>query len=240
MADRFPSLEELDSGTSAETQGVPLAFVPTSPDDFLSREKAVLGDDADQFTTGNDNAAFLVDGSDDLIGTGTGAYEESEEVSRIESSFPAIFTENENTNPSVAITSGQLLNEAPSCYDDEPEVIRKWREVRDLALEERAERSEEQKQQAIKNAQKTIDEFYENYNTKKEKNIAQTRREADEFLASREDTSAGGTSWERIAKLVDLSGKGVKGGASGTDKARFRDLLISLKKDANAPGASGY
>lgn len=39
--------------------------------------------------------------------------------------------------------------------------------------------------------------------------------------------------------MVDLSGKGVKGGASGTGKERFRELLISLKKDSNAPGASG-
>ena len=73
-----------------------------------------------------------------------------------------------------------------------------------------------------------------------EKNIAQTRREADEFLASRDDTTAGGTSWDRIAKLVDLSGKGSKGGASGTGKERFREMLVNLKKDEKAPGASGY
>jgi len=59
-------------------------------------------------------------------------------------------------------------------------------------------------------------------------------------LESREDTSAGGTSWERIAKLVDLSGKGVKGGASGTGKEKFRELLLSLRKDEKAPGATGY
>ena len=74
----------------------------------------------------------------------------------------------------------------------------------------------------------------------KEKSIAATRREAEQFLESREDTSAGGTSWERIAKLVDLSGKGTKGGASGSEKAKFRELLMSLKKDEKAPGATGY
>lgn len=58
-------------------------------------------------------------------------------------------------------------------------------------------------------------------------------------MAKREDTSAGGTSWERIAKLVDLSGKGGKGGASGSEKAKFRDLLVSLKKDEKAPGSTG-
>jgi hypothetical protein len=59
-------------------------------------------------------------------------------------------------------------------------------------------------------------------------------------LEKREDTSAGGTSWERIAKLVDLSGKGQRGGASGTGKEKFRELLLSLRKDEKAPGASGY
>jgi hypothetical protein len=69
--------------------------------------------------------------------------------------------------------------------------------------------------------------------------LAQAKKDADEFLASREDTSAGGTSWERIAKLVDLSGKGAKGGASGTGKEKFRELLLSLKKDEKAPGSTG-
>ena len=69
--------------------------------------------------------------------------------------------------------------------------------------------------------------------------MAQTRREAEEFLANREDTSSGGTSWERIGKLVDLSGKGAKGGAAGTGKERFRVLLGNLRKDGEAPGASG-
>lgn len=69
---------------------------------------------------------------------------------------------------------------------------------------------------------------------KKDKAIENTRREAEEFLASRENTVAGGTSWERIAKLVDLSEKGA---SRGGDKTRFRELLLSLKKDEKAPGA---
>lgn len=66
--------------------------------------------------------------------------------------------------------------------------------------------------QTVKAAQESIDEFYENYNNKRDKTIAQTQKDAEEYLKNREDTTAGGTSWERIAKLVDLSGKGVGGG----------------------------
>ena len=149
-----------------------------------------------------------------------------------------------------AVAPGGTITGAPAPFtssyqpyaaeEEEPEVIKQWRERRDLALQERSEKSELKKEETIKTAQQNIDDFYENYNSKKEKSIAQTRREAEEFLAKREDTTAGGTSWERIAKLVDLSGKGAKGGASGTGKERFREMLLSLRKDEKAPGATGY
>lgn len=58
-------------------------------------------------------------------------------------------------------------------------------------------------------------------------------------MANRENTTAGGTSWERIAKLVDLSGKGGKGGAGGSGKEKFREMLLDLRKDEKAPGAAG-
>lgn len=122
----------------------------------------------------------------------------------------------------------------------EPDVIREWRERRDLQIQHRDEISAERKQKTIQEARENIDDFYENYNNKKDKEIAKTRKEAEEFLANRDDTTAGGTSWERIAKLVDLSGKGMKGGASGSEKQRFRELLLSLRKDEKAPGATGY
>ena len=52
----------------------------------------MLGDDANQFSTGHDNAAFVEDGDDDLLGGGGGG---NEEVTEFESSFPAIDTRNE-------------------------------------------------------------------------------------------------------------------------------------------------
>ena len=109
-----------------------------------------------------------------------------------------------------------------------------------LQIQHRDEVSAQKKSETVKAAQESIDEFYDNYNNRKDKQVAQTRKEAEEFLANREDTTSGGTSWERIAKLVDLSGKGQSGGASGTPKARMRELLISLRKDEKAPGATGY
>jgi hypothetical protein len=152
--------------------------------------------------------------------------------------------------PGGTITGASFLPGAPtsSSYppatadepEEEPEVIKEWRAKRDAQIARRDEISAERKAETIKQAQQDIDAFYEEYNNKKERGIAQTKKEAEEFLSSIDDTTAGGTSWERIAKLVDLSGKGTVGGASGSSKERFREILISLRKDEKAPGASGY
>lgn len=116
---------------------------------------------------------------------------------------------------------------------------REWRERRDADVVRRAEISNEKKEATTKKAHEDIDDFYVSYNNKADKLRSQTRADAEQFLANREDTSAGGTSWERIAKLVDVSGKGSRGGASGSGKERFREILLDLRKDQNAPGVSG-
>jgi hypothetical protein len=162
-----------------------------------------------------------------------------------ETSFPAVDTSNEGVAPGGGRVTGSTLpyrssSAAPQFTDEEePEVVREWRERRNLAIQHRDESSAAKKAETVKAAQEAIDEFYENYNNRKDKQIAQTRKEAEEFLAKREDTTSGGTSWERIAKLVDLSGKGEQGGMKGSGKARMREVLLDLRKDANAPGATG-
>ncbi|SPN98835.1 related to clathrin light chain [Cephalotrichum gorgonifer] len=221
MADRFPSLEEFDSGVQADVQD---PSAQPSADDFLAREKALLGDDADQFTTNQDT-------SDDLLG-GTG----DNAASTFESQFPDITAP---AVPSVSYNSGFASAYVEEKDEDEPEVIKEWRERRGAAIAKRAEQFAIQREETVTEARQNIDDFYENYNTKKEKGINQSRREAEEFLAKREDTVSGGTSWDRIAKLVDVSGKGVKGGAAGSGKERFREMLLSLRKDEKAPGATG-
>ncbi|KAL1967352.1 hypothetical protein VTN77DRAFT_3398 [Rasamsonia byssochlamydoides] len=245
MADRFPSLEEFSAGQTevVETNGA------GDTEDFLARERALLGDDADQFATPNDHAATSAVAevaNDDLLGGGDNVQTTatSEEISGFESSFPAIDTQNEQVGPSGTIT-GTGAPFPPTGYtnytepEEEPEVIREWRARRDADIARREEASAAKKAATIKKAQEDIDDFYVSYGNRADKARAQTRAEAEQFLANREDTAVGGTSWERIAKLVDISGKGARGGASGSGKERFRELLLDLRKDPNAPGASG-
>ncbi|KAI9037902.1 clathrin light chain CLC1 [Aspergillus affinis] len=241
MADRFPSLEDFSAGQTevVDTNG------GADENDFLARERAMLGDDAEQFATSQDHVAENDD--DDLLGGAEAAPTGSpshEEMSGFESSFPALETQNEQVAPGGTIT-GTGAPFPPTGYSsyqepqEEPEPVREWREKRDAEITRRAEISEEKKQSTVQKAREDIDDFYVSYNNKTDKLRAQTKAEAEQFLSNREDTSSGGTSWERIAKLVDISGKGTKGGASGSGKERFRELLLDLKKDEKAPGVSG-
>jgi hypothetical protein len=142
-----------------------------------------------------------------------------------------------DTSSSAPFT-GYTNYTAPSGeVDSEP--IRQWREKRDADIARRDEASQRKKEETVSTAQKDIDSFYESYNRKVDKQKAQTQKEAEEFLAKREDTTAGGTAWERIAKLVDLSGKGQSGGGDGSSKKKMREMLLSLKADKDAPGAGG-
>jgi len=63
--------------------------------DFLSRERALLGDDADQFSTPHDNnaRATVEDDDDDLLGGGGGGG--GADMGAFESSFPSVDTGNE-------------------------------------------------------------------------------------------------------------------------------------------------
>lgn len=69
----------------------------TDGDNFLDRERALLGDDAAQFASENDKLATVEDGDDDLLGGDTSfqANTGSQEMEGFESSFPAIDTTNE-------------------------------------------------------------------------------------------------------------------------------------------------
>jgi hypothetical protein len=53
--------------------------------------------------------------------------------------------------------------------------IRQWREERNLQIQRREEIAAKKKQETVDQAKQAIDDFYDNYNNKKEKLIAQTR-----------------------------------------------------------------
>lgn len=76
-----------DIGLRAAQTNVQDPSVDPSADDFLAREKAILGDDADKFATVEDGDAFDA-GDDDLLGGGG-------ETSQFEQQFPDLSGPNE-------------------------------------------------------------------------------------------------------------------------------------------------
>lgn len=63
-------------------------------DDFLARERAALGEDAEQFATAQDHVAGdEVVADNDLLGGGD---EPTEEIGQFESSFPSVESQTQN------------------------------------------------------------------------------------------------------------------------------------------------
>lgn len=70
-----------------ETQG-------NADDDFLARERAALGEDAEQFATAQDHVAGNAGvADDDLLGGGDAP---AEEIGQFESSFPSVEAQTQN------------------------------------------------------------------------------------------------------------------------------------------------
>ncbi|KAL9112540.1 MAG: hypothetical protein Q9227_003111 [Pyrenula ochraceoflavens] len=246
MADRFPSIEDLDSGDAPmQTNG------GGDGSSFLDRERAALGEDANQFATAGDNAATVEDGGDDLLGEDSTFTQPAggEEISTFESSFPAVDTTNDAVGPGGTITgssmpyqpqTGGYTNYNAPIEEEESEPVRQWREKRDTEIARRDEISTEKKQETITRAREDLDSFYENYNKKLDRQRGKVAEEATKFVESIDNTAAGGTAWERIAKIADLHKGGKKATEGpGAGKDRMRNLILELAKDERAPGASG-
>lgn len=82
---------------SSSGQTEPVETNAGDDEDFLARERAALGDDANQFATATDRTTTVEDADDDLLGGGDDFQSPSqpEDTSGFESSFPAIESQNE-------------------------------------------------------------------------------------------------------------------------------------------------
>ncbi|MBW0477658.1 hypothetical protein O181_017373 [Austropuccinia psidii MF-1] len=251
----FPELEGFSN--------VPSSTDPT--DDFLARERALLGDEfggvpdnykseivtdsGDQFGLGNFSAVTthiqpapvhvsVTDTNDDLAAFQDQYPDLSHDIS------PA---KTNGLNPSSSAYSNPALSNLPSTYspvtmEEESEFIKEWRVRQAEEIRLRDQQSAAKREETIAAAEKAIDDFYHAYNTQKEKNIARNKEQEAEFLQSRDDALARGTTWQRITDLIELQDSRSKTcGKSTRDLSRFKEILLSLKREGeNAPGAAGY
>lgn len=120
---------------------------------------------------------------------------------------------------------------------EESPAIQEWRERQALEIQRRDELSAAKRAETREKAKASIDDFYDNYSSKKDQSIEEVREAEKKFIEER-DNSVVGTTWDRILKIVDTSSNGVKSELS--DKTRFKEVLLALKGKEDAPGAAGY
>ncbi|KIK51257.1 hypothetical protein GYMLUDRAFT_64936 [Collybiopsis luxurians FD-317 M1] len=144
--------------------------------------------------------------------------------------------------PSAVLSTPTFTQEVP---EEEPEVIKEWRRKQAEEIAARDEASQKCRTETIAKAEKAIDDFYEDYAVKKEKNIRENKDNEDEYLQSLTQSLSAGTTWERICKLIELKNSQSKTiartGAGATDITRFKEVLLRLKREGDmAPGAAAY
>ncbi|KAF8716518.1 hypothetical protein AX14_012309 [Amanita brunnescens Koide BX004] len=182
-----------------------------------------------------------------------------DDIDKFESEFPELDVPLQPpSQPRSAFTSAPTFapKPQPSLYsvtpilsqhaeEEEPEVIRKWREKQQEEIKARDEVSKARRQEAVSKAERAIDEFYEDYARKKERNIRENKDQEEEYLASLTEKLSAGTTWERICELIELQNSQSKTiartGPGTTELGRFKEVLLRLKRQGDtAPGAAGY
>ncbi|CAL1711548.1 unnamed protein product [Somion occarium] len=145
--------------------------------------------------------------------------------------------------PSALVSSTPIFNQPID--ENEPEAIKQWREKQAAEIKARDEASQVKREETVAKAERAIDQFYEEYSGKKERNIRENKEHEEEFLQSLTDNLSQGTTWSRICDIIELQNSQSKtiarAGAGTTDLARFREVLLRLKREGeSAPGAAGY
>ncbi|KAI0338364.1 hypothetical protein BDW22DRAFT_1362976 [Trametopsis cervina] len=182
-----------------------------------------------------------------------------DEFEKFEADFPEIEVPSQqppqfSSAPSFGATPTFAPRPQPSAFtpilnhqieEEEPQVIKDWREKQAAEIKARDEASKAKREEAIAKAEKAIDHFYEEYAQKKERNIRENKEHEEEFVNGLTDSLSTGTTWERICTLIELQNSQSKtiarSGAGTTDLSRFKEVLLRLKREGDAaPGAGGY
>lgn len=253
----FPELDDA-AGAASATAARP------SNNDFVSSFQR------DPAPSAKPNSASVAidddDDDNDLMGGGAPAApaterEDDSAVQQFQSQYPDLQLyppQDESSNNAYASSQSHQngYSQQPSAFGGQPsysstpvpaaepesEAIRAWREKQKEDIAKRDAASAERKEEIIRKAEKAIDDFYATYNQKKEKQISANKENEAAFIQARDDALGRGTTWERIAEMIDLQDSRSKTAAKGTrDLSRMKEILLSLKREGDsAPNASGY
>ncbi|CCH44536.1 Midasin [Wickerhamomyces ciferrii] len=201
MADKFPEINDVEVQQD------------DSNEDFLSREQEILGDDAEQFKTEQDDE-YLKEDQDD-------------ELKKFEQQFPDVGDskdEEKEVEQEEEQEEEEFQEPVSKGPKSEPEAVKEWRERYNLEISKRDEADAKKAEETKKEAEKQLDDFYDDYNNKKESDIAKTKEAEKEFLSKRDEFYQKGDVWSRALDLT----KDIKG------NERFKELLEAKNKATKA------
>lgn len=211
MADKFPEID-----VSAEVQDL--------EGDFIAREKVLVGD---EFRTDEDLAALESESEDN-------------EIQEFKENFPEVgdpVLANDVPVEEDDAEDFEDFTSKPVVSQEESQPLKEWAQRRALEIEEREKANAKKKADIVSAAEKSIDDFYDNYNSKKEQLAEAVAKEQKEFLEKRDGFLSRGTLWDRVNEIIDEVGEL---SLDTRDKSRFKGLLTKLKGKENVPGAGGY
>ncbi|KAJ2771792.1 Clathrin light chain [Coemansia nantahalensis] len=190
--------------------------------DFLARERAALGDAAAQFQSGDSSGRPTPQLASDA---GSFSPSSATPFSPGTSAAASVFS------PPAAATS------PPPPPPRASEFEREWQSKHRDAIDERDRAAEAKHGEIVAEARQAIDRFYEEYNEKKDKAIADNRASQ----AVEAQAADRGSLWERTVRQIDLATKDTSIATAVPaqevrDTSRMRDLLQDLRRDADAPG----
>ncbi|KAI8319898.1 hypothetical protein GQ54DRAFT_329451 [Martensiomyces pterosporus] len=218
-------------------------YDPTA--DFLARERAALGDDAD----------FFQSDSNPSNSKSPSASANPAQGSAADIFSPALSASNSNNNndllgdsfeptpaPAAAAASSASLEQqsvvsggasssvkSPPLGSSASQFQQEWQAKQRDVIEERDRVSEERHEVMVKEAREAIDKFYEEYNEKKDKAIEENRANQEIELQAANK----GNLWERAVKQIDLATK-----ASQDQKSSAAPTAGGSSFSASSPFAS--
>ncbi|KAJ2481453.1 Clathrin light chain [Coemansia sp. RSA 2131] len=221
-------------------------------EEFLARERAALGQDAEQFQSGPTSAVLspvASQSASDVAILPTLNPASPEFTTPVSSSaFPpasqtspssqALSPASQALSPASQALSPASQALSPVAHSTPSQFDQEWQSTHRAEIAERDAASDAKHADTVKEAQRAIDAFYAEYNERRDRAIEENRaqQEIETQAATR------GTLWERVGKQIDMATKASNESPTGQrslvrDTARMRDLLQDLKRDADAPGA---
>ncbi|KAK0546983.1 Clathrin light chain [Tilletia horrida] len=240
-ASKFPSLDGEDE---APASAAAAAAAAPPKDDFESKFPSL--DDDDAAGGAGAGGVGLVDDDDDANAwSSQPAAAAAPAAQYSSSSAPA---------PAAGLPAngGKFGNGSYDDDNEESDALREWRNKRADDIAARDAAAERKKGETISKAEREIDDFYAEYNRKKEKNISANKEAEARTISERQAELADGTTWSRITKLIDLqnptsktilntsTAKNPLTGQPVGDLTRMKDLLLQLRREGDKAPAAGY